>query len=65
MMNKGTVLSRTMIMEHVWNADSDPFSNTVEAHILNLRKKIQNGENTATIIKNVTGRGYKIEENEE
>ncbi|MDE2188823.1 MAG: response regulator transcription factor, partial [Patescibacteria group bacterium] len=39
--NKDTILSRSMIMEHVWNAESDPFSNTVEAHITNLRKKIQ------------------------
>lgn len=39
MRHKGIVLPRTTIMEHVWTADSDPFSNTVEAHIRNLRKK--------------------------
>ncbi|MES3030837.1 MAG: response regulator transcription factor, partial [Patescibacteria group bacterium] len=29
MKNKGVVVSRAMLMEHVWNADSDPFSNTI------------------------------------
>jgi DNA-binding response OmpR family regulator len=60
MRNKGTVLSRGMIMEHVWNAESDPFSNTVEAHILNLRKKINFG-NKRDLIRNIPGRGYIID----
>ncbi len=60
MRNKGKVLSRGMIMEHVWSADSDPFSNTIEAHILNLRKKIEPG-NKKKLIHSVPGRGYKID----
>lgn len=60
MKNKGMVLSRGAIMEYVWNSDSDPFSNTVEAHILNLRKKINiNGKKD--ILRNIAGRGYIIE----
>lgn len=60
MKNKGTVLSRGIIMEYVWNSESDPFSNTVEAHILSLRKKINiNGKRD--ILKNIPGRGYIIE----
>ncbi|MEK7464029.1 MAG: response regulator transcription factor [Patescibacteria group bacterium] len=62
--NKNMVVSRGMIMEHVWNAESDPLSNTVEAHILNLRKKINIesalGKNKE-IIRNVPGRGYIID----
>ncbi len=61
MKNKGKVLSRGMIMEHVWNIESDPFSNTIEAHILNLRKRIRGG-NKRELIHNVPGRGYKIDE---
>ncbi len=38
--NAGAVLSRGMIMEHVWNMSADPFSNTIESHILSLRRKI-------------------------
>ena len=60
MSNKDVVLSRGMIMEHVWNADSDPFSNTIESHILNLRKKINAGK-YRDIIRNIPGRGYMIE----
>lgn len=57
--NKGMILSRGMIVEYVWNANDDPFSNTVEAHIANLRKKISNGKKEE-IIRNVAGRGYII-----
>ncbi|HEY0011212.1 MAG TPA: response regulator transcription factor [Candidatus Paceibacterota bacterium] len=60
--NKGTVLSRGMILEHVWDMSVDIFSNTIESHILSLRKKIMDtgGER---IILTVPGRGYKIAEN--
>lgn len=60
MKNIGVILSRSMIMEHVWNAEGDPFSNTVEAHILNLRRKINAG-NQQELIRNIPGRGYVIE----
>jgi two-component system, OmpR family, response regulator len=39
MQHKGMVLSRSMIMEHVWDMNVDPFSNTIESHIMSLRKK--------------------------
>ncbi len=57
--NKGRVLSRGMILEHVWSRESDPFSNTIESHILNLRKKIENGKKK--LIHTVPGRGYKMD----
>jgi DNA-binding response OmpR family regulator len=57
--NRGNVVSRGMIMEHVWNLDGDPFSNTIEAHIFNLRKKIDKPKNKK-LIHNVPGRGYKV-----
>jgi DNA-binding response OmpR family regulator len=57
MRSQGTIISRTLIIEHVWTADSDPFSNTVETHIRNIRKKLNVG-NKANIIGNVLGRGY-------
>lgn len=62
--NKNIVVSRGMIMEHVWNAESDPLSNTVEAHILNLRKKINiksTFKSKNEIIRNIPGRGYIID----
>jgi two-component system, OmpR family, response regulator len=60
MRHRGNVVSRGMIMEHVWNADSDPFSNTIEAHILNIRKKVDTLK-TCKLIHTMPGRGYKIE----
>lgn len=60
MKNAGKVLSRGMIMEHVWDISCDPFSNTVEAHVHNLRRKI-NIVGEKELIKTISGRGYKIE----
>lgn len=58
--NRGLVVSRGMLLEHVWNMDSDPFSNTIEAHIVNLRKKL--GPGGRKLIATIPGRGYRIEE---
>ncbi|MGB7291052.1 MAG: response regulator transcription factor [Thermodesulfobacteriota bacterium] len=58
MRNKGALLSQSMIFEHVWNEDTDPFSTTVETHIRSLRKKL--GDEDKTLIKTLRGRGYKI-----
>jgi DNA-binding response OmpR family regulator len=60
MRNKGMVVSRGMIMEHVWDAASDPFSNTIEAHILNIRKKVD-AVRKRKLIYTIPGRGYKID----
>lgn len=58
MQNKGEVLSRGMIMEHVWDMNADPFSNTIESHIRSLRKKLDNGSHEW--IQTIPGRGYKL-----
>ncbi|MES2623030.1 MAG: response regulator transcription factor [Patescibacteria group bacterium] len=54
----GQVVSRMDIMDHVWNKDFDPFSNTIETHIRNIRRKIGDGKNTT--IETVPGRGYRV-----
>lgn len=56
--NKGLVVSRGRLMENVWDINADPFSNTIESHILSLRKKIDPDKN---IVKTIPGRGYIIE----
>lgn len=61
--NKGSVVSRFNMAEHVWGSDFDPFSmsNFVDVHIKNLRKKIKlHGE--VSIIKTVRGIGFIIDE---
>jgi DNA-binding response OmpR family regulator len=57
--NKGAVLPRSIILEHVWNMDTDPFSNTIESHVLSLRRKID-PDGKRGIIHTVPGVGYKI-----
>lgn len=57
---KGSVVSRGTIMEHVWDMNVDPFSNTIESHILNVRKKIAT-EGGRELISTLPGIGYKIE----
>lgn len=59
MRNATTVLSRGLLLEHVWNMDMDPFSNTVEAHIASLRRKVD-APFEPKLIKTVLGRGYRI-----
>jgi two-component system, OmpR family, response regulator len=58
--NRGIVLSRSMIMEHVWDMSVDPFSNTIDSHIMSLRKKIDTGHKKK-LIHTIPGRGYKLE----
>lgn len=60
MRNRGSVVSRGMLLEHVWDMNADPFSNTIESHILNVRKKLGIHKNK-DIIKTISGYGYKFE----
>jgi DNA-binding response OmpR family regulator len=46
----GTVVTRGMLMEHIWDIDLDPFSNTIETHILNLRRKIEHADKIKLIV---------------
>lgn len=57
--NRDRVIARTALIEHVWDIHADLFSNTLETHILNLRKKIE-APNKRKLIHTVSGRGYKI-----
>lgn len=59
MRNPGVVLTRSMILEHVWDINVDPFTNTVDVHIRHLRGKIDEGFKK-NLLKTVHGSGYKI-----
>ena len=58
MRNKGIVLSRASILEHVWDINADPFSNTIESHVLSLRKKLSLTKSKNKLIHTLSGRGY-------
>lgn len=57
--NKGRVVSKTMIMERVWDYNFDPGTNVVEARISKLRDKIDKGFNEH-LIHTIRGLGYVI-----
>jgi len=59
MANRGIFLSRQKIMDEVWEENVDPFSNTVEVHIMNIRRKLET-ENEHYIF-TASNRGYKID----
>ncbi|GBC60085.1 DNA-binding response regulator [Desulfonema ishimotonii] len=61
MRNKGKVLSKTMIMEHVWDYNFDPKTNVVEARMCKLREKIDRGFDKK-LIHTVYGVGYALKE---
>ena len=61
MRNPGTTLTRAMILEHVWDMNADPFTNTVDVHIRFLREKIDIGHKKK-LLKTVHGFGYRIED---
>jgi two-component system OmpR family response regulator len=61
MRNAGKVVSKTMIMEHVWDYNFDPQTNVVEARICRLRDKIDR-EFGKPLIHTVRGVGYVLKE---
>lgn len=62
MRNAGRVVSKTMIMEHVWNFDFDPQTNVVEVRVCRLRDRIDRGFEPK-LIHTVYGAGYVLREN--
>ena len=61
MRNADRVVSKTMIMEHVWDYNFNPQTNVVEARICYLRDKIDKGFD-AKLIHTVRGVGYVLKE---
>jgi two-component system OmpR family response regulator len=62
MRNSGTVVSKTMIMEHVWDYNFNPMTNVVESRICYLREKVDKKFNKK-LIHTVRGVGYVLKEN--
>src|SRR4030066_222974 len=61
MRSAGRVVSKTMIMEHVWDYNFDPQTNVVEARICRLRDKIDR-DFDKKLIYTVRGVGYVLKE---
>ena len=59
MRNAGRVVTRTMLLEHVWEFHFEPRTNIVETHISRLRSKIDRGFD-GELLETVRGSGYLL-----
>ena len=59
MRNANRIVSKSMIMEHVWDYNFDPHTNVVEARVCRLRDKIDKGFDTR-LIHTIRGVGYVL-----
>lgn len=57
---KGQLVTRTMLLEGVWDYHFDPQTSVIDVHISRLRKKLGDADNT--MIRTVRGAGYIIED---
>jgi two-component system copper resistance phosphate regulon response regulator CusR len=64
MSNAGRVLSRNMIIEHVWDESFDGLTNVVDVYIRHLRKKVDDPFE-AKLIHTVRGVGYAVRDESE
>ena len=57
---RGQVVSREQLLNHVWSYDSFPSTRTVDSHIARLRQKIESAPNDPRFLIAVHGIGYKF-----
>ena len=60
MRHAGQVVTRTMLLENVWDYHFDPQTNVIDVHISRLRAKVDKGFDSP-LIHTVRGAGYKID----
>jgi DNA-binding response OmpR family regulator len=61
MSRAGQVLSQEDLLEHVWDENADPFTNTVRVTVMTLRRKLADA-GPGQPIQTVVGRGYRLRE---
>lgn len=61
MLHTGHIVTRTMITEHVWNANFDTFTNVIDVYINYLRNKIDK-DSGRPLIHTIRGTGYILED---
>jgi DNA-binding response OmpR family regulator len=60
--NERRILSRSMIIEHLWSLENPPEEDTVKAHIKSLRKKLKAVNAPNDFIETVHGLGYRLKQ---
>jgi len=61
MKHAGQVVTRTMLLENVWDYHFDPQTNVIDVHMSRLRSKIDKGH-TKSLLHTIRGAGYMIRE---
>src|SRR6201989_2294618 len=59
MKNAGQVVTRTMLLEHVWDYHFDPGTNVIDVHVSRLRSKLDKGFERP-LLHTVRGAGYMV-----
>jgi two-component system copper resistance phosphate regulon response regulator CusR len=64
LLNRGRVVSRREIAEHVWDEHFDPFSNLIEVYVGRLRQKLDaaEGRESGSFLRTRRGEGYFVED---
>lgn len=65
MIHSDRVISPVELIEHVWDSESDPFSNSFRFHISSLRKKLAAASGDEGLIITLRGQGYRIAREED
>jgi two-component system, OmpR family, response regulator len=59
MENAGDIVTREMLLRHVWNINFDPQTNVVDVNMVRLRRKLEDGF-AFPCLETVRGRGYRL-----
>ena len=57
--NAGEIVTREMLLRHVWNLNFDPQTNVVDVNVVRLRRKLETDAETSCL-ETVRGRGYRL-----
>ncbi len=58
--HQGEVVSQEALLEHVWDMQANPLTNTVRVHINSLRRKFADVAETPRYIETIIGQGYRL-----
>jgi DNA-binding response OmpR family regulator len=58
--HQGEIISQETLLEHVWDMEANPLTNTVRVHINSLRRKLEDMAETSSYIETFVGQGYML-----
>ena len=58
--HQGEIVSQETLLEHVWDMQANPLTNTVRVHINSLRRKLKDMAEMPHYIETIVGQGYRL-----